>query len=210
MVETTWDQLGKEDGEFKKDVEKKYGIKTKDELKRKVDLILHKNKIREYKYVEESFGASVEPKYFWIIDFIRKFGFTVEKHKETMGASVVSQFFGEISSRKTVMEKRGMEIMVSINGVIRSIINLLYDLREFDRRLKVYAQLKSEDAKVVSKAEQILKRVWMDEVDSKKGMASINSMAQKLEFVTLRDAFMMTASVKEIEKMEVNYENVKT
>ncbi|MDD5182490.1 MAG: hypothetical protein PHC66_04995 [Candidatus Nanoarchaeia archaeon] len=207
-IQTNWGQLKPEPKKapvFKETLAKKYGIKTYDELKRNVDLILHKNRIRKYEYEEESFGPSVEPKYFWVIDFLRVMQYKIEKHWEKMGASVVSQFFGEMSTRRQFLERRGMEIMATINTVVKTIINLLYDLRELDRRLQTYDQLKAEDPKDVESAEYSLKRVWMDEVDVRKGGASINNMAQKgLEFITMRDAFMIAKTAKNVDELELN------
>ena len=88
-----------------------WGELSKEELaKRKEDvrLIKHLTKVKEYWYDEESFGVSLEPKYFWILDFIKKLGFKPEKHMEQIGASVVSQFFGEMSMRKQHLEKSSL------------------------------------------------------------------------------------------------------
>jgi hypothetical protein len=180
-----------------------------DELKKRVDevrLIKYNNIVKKYQYEEDSFVTSLEPKYFWIIDFMKKQQFKLEKTMETMGASVVSMFFGEMSARKQHLERRGMEIIGTVNVVVKSIINLLYDLREFDRRLKIYDELIVDDKSKQEAADAALKRVWMDEVDIRKGGASINSMsAQKgLEFITLRDAFMIAKGTKDVDKMDIN------
>lgn len=209
-IETTWGEFDKKDADenklkFKKEVKTKWNIKSKKELEEKVRLMLQKNLIRKYEYEEDSFNPSVEPKYFWVIDFLKTMRYKVKKHWEKMGASVVSQFFGEMSTRRQFLERRGMEIMSTVNTVVKTIINLLYDLRELDRRLKTYDQLESKDPKLVEAADASLKRVWMDEVDTRKGGASINAMSQKgLEFITLRDAFMIAKSAEEVDKLEVN------
>jgi len=170
--------------------------------------ILKRNKVPiSYEYELHSFNISLEPYYFWILDFMKKtLGLTVEKIGEELGASVVSQFFGEMSARRQFLEKRGMEILGSVNTVIKSIINLLYDLRELDRRLAVYKDLKSEDEKEREAARITLKRVWMDEVDIKKGPGSINSLTTQkgFEFITLRDAFLQVNSLADIEKVDLN------
>ena len=49
-----------------------------------------------------------------------------------------------------------------------------------------------------------LKQVWMDQVDMKKGAGSINNLAQRLEFVTLRDAYLSAENVKDVKKMDLN------
>lgn len=210
MVKTMWSTLPKkepkEEKSFSDILSNRYRIKSADELAEKVRVLKHKNKIRHYEYEEDSFGVSVEPKYFWVIDFVRKMGFTVEKSWEKMGASVVSQFFSEMGSRRTILEKRGLEILGNVNTVIRSLINLLYDLREFDRRLEIYDKIHSENKDDAEAAEVTLKRVWMDEVDIKKGNGSINAMsaAKGLEFTTLRDAFMVAKKLADINSLDLN------
>ncbi len=172
----------------------------------KIREILTRTFVDKYEIEIHDFTKSLEPYYFWLMDFFKKVGFGVEKTKEEMGASVVSQFFGELSVRKQQFERRGMEILASVNTVVKSIVNLLYDLREFDRRLKVYDDLNSSDAKKKAAARTTLKRVWMDEVDIRKGNASINVMSsqQGPQFVVLRDAFMIANNLDDIEKMDLN------
>ena len=170
-------------------------------------LMLAKNKVpNSYEYEFHSFNASLEPFYFWLLDFASKIGYKFEKVQEDMGASVVSQFFGDISARKQFLEKRGMEILGSVNTIVKSVINLLYDLRELDRRLAVYKDYESKDESEKRAGMSTLKRVWMDEVDIKKGPGSINSLsAQKgFDFVTLRDAFLTVQSQKEIDGLDLN------
>ncbi len=178
----------------------------KDKTQEKIREILIKSFVNKYEMEIHSFTTSIEPYYFWLIDFLKKIGYKIEKHKEQMAASVVSQFFGEMSARRQHLEKRGMEILATVNTVIKSIVNLLYDLREFDRRLAVYDDLHSNDPKKKEAARMTLKRIWMDEVDVRKGGASINAMtAQRgLEFTTLRDAFMIAKSLEDIDKMDLN------
>ena len=177
-----------------------------DKTKDKIREILVRSFVNKYEIEIHSFTQSIEPYYFWIIDFVKKIGFRIEKDKEQMAASVVSQFFGEMSARKQHLERRGMEILGIINTVVKSLVNLLYDLREFDRRLDVYKDLHSNDSKKVEAARLALKRIWMDEVDVRKGGASINAMtAQRgLEFTTLRDAFMIAKNINDVSKIDLN------
>ena len=97
-----------------------------------------------------------------------------------------------------------MKMLGTINTVIRSVINLIYDLKEFEIRLETYEKVRSEKPEEKEAAELGLKQLWMDQVDLKKGMGSINQMAQQLQFVTLRDAYMKAASLEEAEKMDLN------
>ncbi|MCD6575995.1 MAG: hypothetical protein J7K73_02440 [Nanoarchaeota archaeon] len=177
-----------------------------DDTREKIRAILARSFVNKYEMEIHSFTSSIEQYYFWLVDFLGKLGYKIEKDKEQMAASVVSQFFGEMSARRQHLERRGMEILATINTVIKSIVNLLYDLREFDRRLAVYKDLHSSDPKKREAARLTLKRIWMDEVDVRKGGASINAMtAQRgLEFTTLRDAFMIANSIEEVDKMDLN------
>jgi hypothetical protein len=126
----------------------------------------------------------------------------VEKTHEAMSPTVTSAFFGDMSIRRTAMERRVTEIMTSVNAVIKSIINLLYDLKEFDIRLQIYDDYHEDK----SGAEEELKRIWMDEVDVRKGTGSIHNLTtqQQYQFVTLRDAFYTAKGVKQVEDMDLN------
>ncbi len=167
---------------------------------------LEKNKVGEYVIVLDTMTHSLEPYYFWLVDFMTKIGYKVNKIGEELGASVTSAFFGEMMARKTQLERRGMEILGTINTVVKSIINLLYDLKRLDERLKIYDMLHSKDPNQRKNALLTLKRIWMDEVDIKKGRGSINSLSTTggLEFVTLRDAFMSIEKPEQVDKANLN------
>jgi hypothetical protein len=156
----------------------------------------------EYRIIYDAFGKTLEPVYFWLLDFLDKIGFKTEKVSESMSPSVTSYFFGDMGARRTQVEKRVGEILATVNTVVKSIVNLLYDLKQFDERLAIYKDFK--DVKKGAKEE--LKRVWLDEVDIKKGTGSIHNLTtnQKYEFVTLRDAFFSVDSQDDIDKIDLN------
>lgn len=164
----------------------------------------------EYHLTYDSRSEGVEPIYFWILDFMRDssgLGLgdeNVWKYKDEYDAAVASGFFSEMGSRVSQMQDRAMKLMASINAIIRSIINLLYDLREFEIRLESYDDLESGDSDKREAAELALKQVWMDKVDIQRGVGSINMMVQRLEFVTLRDAFMAAKDEADVDKMDLN------
>lgn len=177
---------------------------TEDEL-----ALLIKRTLLPEKYNFELLSTtdSVEPFYFWLIDFMKNaLRYEPEKVEEQMGASVVSGFFGEMAARREKLEEQGMKYVATINTVVKSIVNLLYDLREFDRRIAVYDEIKSDDPEKTESGELALRRIWMDEVDIRKGGASINNLSatRGLEFVTLRDAFMMAKDASSINEMDLN------
>lgn len=165
-----------------------------------------------YKIGYDSMGEGVEPIYFWILDFMRTespsgLGLEVAKTEEDFESSVGSGFFGEFGTRASVMQDRAMKMVATVNTVVRSMLNLVYDLREFKIRLETYDDAdpaKQKDPDKLRGAEMVLKTTWMDQVDIKKGRGGINMMAQDLQFVTLRDSFMQARSVKDVKSMDLN------
>ncbi len=161
-----------------------------------------------YRLVYDAIGEGLEPIYFWLLDFLRDkyrgLDYEVSKTADEYEASVGSGYFGEMGTRATKMQEQAMKMMTTINAVVRSVINLLYDLKEFEIRLEFYDQSKSKIKEEREAAMLSLKQIWMDQVDIKKGRGSINMLAQQLQFVTLRDAFMMIDSVKDAKAMDLN------
>ncbi len=155
-----------------------------------------------YLLIYDSFSEGLEPVYFWIVDYMRDnywgTGLEVKKTLDEFQGAVGSGFFGDLGTRASIMQDRAMKMLTTINSVVRSIINILYDLKEFDQRLDLYKKLKSYDDLEKNNARLSLKQVWMDRVDIQRGRGSINMMAQQLQFVTLRDAFMAADSVEEV------------
>ena len=73
---------------------------------------------------------------------------------------------------------------------LRSVLNIIYDLKEFRIRLSHYDDLKTEKKEAAILA---LKQIWMDKVDIQKGNSSIKAMALgQAGFQTLIDAFLLT------------------
>jgi hypothetical protein len=188
--------------------DKAYSNIRKELLKDYVPALLKKPK-SEYMLTYEAMGEGVEPVYFWILDFMADsppggLGLDVAKSREEFEASLSSGYFGEMGQRATLMQKQAAEYLGAINQVIKSIIQLIYDLKEFELRIAMYDGIKSENSEIKKGAVYSLKGVWMDQVDMRKGKGSINMMAQDLNFVTLRDAFFHVNSHEEIGKLDLN------
>lgn len=171
-----------------------------DTLKKKgtdIVRVLKGTAISEHELLYDAFGEALEPTYYWILDFIRDIGYEVEKISDIFAAAEASGYFGEMGQRRTALETRlagGGNVpglFGTINMVVKSIINLLYDLKTFDIRLKNYDDLKAKDPAVKRSAIEALKGFWLNEVDKAKGNAAIDMLAQQLNFITLRDAFMV-------------------
>src|SRR3989344_9099409 len=164
------------------------------------------SKAIEYNLTYDAIGEGLEPIYFWLLDFMQDsepsgLGLDeVMKNKDEYEAAVGSGIFSDLGAKATRMQEQAMKMMGTINTVIRSIINLIYDLREFDIRLETYNDLKSIDENKREAAELSLRVIWMDQVDIKRGRGSINMLASQLQFVTLRDAFLYVkdASLRDV------------
>ncbi|MCS7134376.1 MAG: hypothetical protein NZ889_00755 [Candidatus Pacearchaeota archaeon] len=154
------------------------------------------------KLIYDSTAEQLEPVYFWILDFMQESGLEVEKLVDNFSASVGGGYFAELGARATKMQEEAMKILGTVNTVLKSIINLLYDLKEFEIRLQIYKDLKEEKKK--DAALLALKQIWMDKVDIQRGRGSINALTYDLNFVTLRDAFMAAKSPEDVDKMDLN------
>src|SRR6056297_2957727 len=157
----------------------------------------------EHKLVYDSPTETLEPIYFFILDLMNDFGLKPEKLLDNFVSSPGSQHFGEMGQRISIMQQQGAKLMGDINTVLRSILNLIYDLREFKIRLRSYEDLKNPNKK--QQALLSLKQIWMDKVDVNKGNSSIKAMALgQAGFNTLIDAFLAVNDEKEIDKLDLN------
>ncbi|MGY4884398.1 MAG: hypothetical protein ACP5NZ_02350 [Nanobdellota archaeon] len=145
----------------------------------------------------------LEPLYFFIIDLMNDFVLNPEKLIDNFSSSPGSGHFAELGQRATVMQNQATKVLGDINTVLRSVLNLIYDLKEFRTRLQSYEDMKSpskKDAAILS-----LKQIWMDKVDIQKGNSSIKAMALgQAGFVTLIDAFLACKDEKDVQKLDLN------
>lgn len=162
---------------------------------------IFKNPIEQHKLIYDSFGESLEPIYFWILDTIQNLGFEMpEKLIDNFISSPGSGHFSEVGMKATRMQEEGMKMLGAANQVLKSILNIIYDLKEFKMRLQKYEELKSKEKEKKEAAMYSLKQIWMDSVDIKRGNTSLKGMASQFDYVTMIDAFMMV----ENEKLESN------
>jgi len=82
----------------------------------------------KYKLVYDSSAEGLEPVYFWLMDLIQGFGLEVTKINDNFAASPGSGYFSEVGARATRMQEEGMKILGTVNQVVKSVINILYDL----------------------------------------------------------------------------------
>lgn len=159
-----------------------------------------KNPIEKHTLIYDYAGGSLEPIYFWILDYLNnRYGKTY-KLVDNFVASPGSSVFAEMGGRATRMQEEGMKILASANTVLKSIINILYDLKEFKIRINLYDQYRKGDKAERNSALLGLKQVWMDSVDIKRGNSSLKALAQQFDYVTLIDAFMVAKELEDVTK----------
>jgi len=157
----------------------------------------------------DSPSEKLEPVYFFILDLMDSFGLQPEKLIDNFSSTPGSGHFGELGQRSSVMQQQASTLMASINTVLRSILNLIYDLRDFKIRLQSYEDLNSSDKSKSDAAKLSLKQIWMDKVDIQKGNSSIKAMAMggqggAFAYATLIDAFLFAKDEKDVDKLDLN------
>lgn len=151
-----------------------------------------KNPIEQHAIVYDAFGENLEPLYYWILDYVNRWYGKSTKFADNFASSTGSGHFSEMGMKQARMQEEGMKMLGTANQLVKSILNLIYDLKEFELRLQLYDKLKSQKKEESNAAKISLKQIWMDTVDMKRGNTSLKGMAfsQGSQFVTLIDAFM--------------------
>ena len=167
-----------------------------------------KSPIEQHKLYYDSPTEGLEPVYFWLLDFLKGGLYDeIEKITDNFVASPGSGHFSELQGKATQMQQEVSRTMGNVNTVLKSVLNLVYDLKEFRIRLKPYKIYKSKDTSAEDKLKQLLslKQIWLDNVDIRKGRGSINALSSgELDFVTLRDAFMSLKNSESISEIDLN------
>lgn len=161
--------------------------------------------LTEHTLTYDSSSETLEPIYFFILDLMNDFGLDPQKYVDTFTSSPGSGHFSELGQKATAMQQQGTKVLADINTVLRSILNLIYDLREFKIRLQYYDDLNSKDKSTKESAILSLKQIWMDRVDIQKGNSSIKAMALgQAGFQTLIDAFLIVKETEDVENLDLN------
>ncbi|MBU0958811.1 MAG: hypothetical protein KKB31_02580 [Nanoarchaeota archaeon] len=158
----------------------------------------------EHTLVYDSSSETLEPVYFFIVDLMEEFGMAPEKLIDNFSSSAGSGHFSEMGGKASIMQQSATQTLGQMNTVLKSILNIIYDLRDFKIRLQTYDDLKDsskKDAAILS-----LKQLWMDKVDlAAKGNSSIKAMAlSQAGFQTLIDAFLVAKDTKDVQKLDLN------
>jgi len=187
---------------FKKLISEEGAHKAIREIQKKGKKVIPKSEA-EHTLIYDSSSETLEPIYFFILDLMNDFGFGVEKLVDNFTSSPGSGHFAELGQRATIMQQQGSKLLGDINTVLRSVLNLIYDLRDFKLRLQLYDDLKDDKNKEAALLS--LKQLWMDKVDLNKGNSSIKAMALgQAGFQTLIDAFLFAKDVEHAKTIDLN------
>ena len=159
------------------------------------------NPIENHSLIYDSGAEGLEPVYFWILDFMNDmFSGKVDILIDNFISSPGSGHFSEMGQKLTKMQEEAGRWLGATNQLVKSILNLIYDLKEFKLRLEPYNKLKSPKPEERYAAELTLKQIWLDTVDIKRGGSAIKQLAatgaNQPNFVTLIDAFMASKNEK--------------
>ena len=190
-----------------KEGDDKPGILTQDTGKLEVDnltkaigKVVSYNKgkpLANFNLTYDAQTGQLEPIYYWLLDFIQDMGIDTRKITDNFTSSPGSGHFLDMEQRQSKMRQEAMTTLGGINQIIKSVINLLYDLKEFEMRLENYKDAHSKDKQKREAGILGLKQIWLDNVDIKRGNTSIKGMAfSQSSFATLIDAFMIVQDEK--------------
>ncbi len=142
----------------------------------------------------ESEKKFVEETYYWILHFMRHGAAglpNVEKLLDSFSSSVQSSLFGVSEQRLAIQQDRASQYLKGISEMVKSLPQLIRDLRLLDERLSFYeATFNNPDTE---SADHALKGIWIDLVEGgAKNPGSVYGMAQQLNFTILPDLFFRT------------------
>ncbi|MFA4952705.1 MAG: hypothetical protein WC584_00620 [Candidatus Pacearchaeota archaeon] len=159
----------------------------------------------EHSLSYESYAETLEPIYYFIIDLMNDFGLSTEKLIDNFSSMPGGPHFSESGMKMARMQEEASKMMQSVGVLTRSILNIIYDLKEFKIRLQVYDDLKSKNENTSEAAKLSLKQIWLDKVDLQRSQGSIHAMTTgQLGFQTLRDAFLAVKDEKDVDKIDLN------
>lgn len=153
--------------------------------------------VAEHTLIYDSSSETLEPIYFFILDLMNEMGLNTEKYVDNFVSTPGSGHFQELGMRASTMQQQASNLLGAVNNVVKSVLNLVFDLKDIRIRLEHYDELNSKDKASQEAAQLSLKQIWMDKVDILKGNSSIKAMALgQAGFQTLLHAFLVVNDAK--------------
>ncbi len=141
-------------------------------------------------YIEiDNIGEGVENSYFQILDLMKSRGYQVNKTEDVFASSEMSSIWGDMARRRSEQETRAMQLMATLNGMIKDLFKIIRTITIIDERLEFYKRSNAGD----SSADSTLKDIWVTLVEQgTKNPSSVIGMATQVGFVALPDYFYTT------------------
>ncbi|MBW2970136.1 hypothetical protein KY319_03365 [Candidatus Woesearchaeota archaeon] len=191
-------KLGKE---FEKAIENIANHEWVEVAKDQMVVTDYPNPLSRYYLGLSSWHESIEPYYYWIMNFLEHTGFPViEKVTDTFTAAEHSSFYGASAQRLGLAQDKVAQYLATIGKMVKDLFQLVRELRWIDERLEIYRDAFgiNKEGKPTEKgpqkgAELALKGMWVDLVDGvvqgQRTGSNIFVMAQQLQFTSLPDMF---------------------
>ncbi len=139
------------------------------------------------------------------------------KTAESVDPAALSNLMTMAFEKRKALEDRAMQLLGSVNTVVKSIISITYELKELDRNYSFYKLAESSDLQKKAASELALKRIFIDNVDARKGGASLSALSRAptqgqggAGFIDLISVFYSVKSLKDTEALQRNeqYKNI--
>ncbi len=159
-----------------------------------------------------------QTEYMSMNQMLASLGYSRLATNESIDPSAVSNLMTIFLDKKKALEDRVMQLLGNINTVLKSVIAITYELKELDRNLSFYKLSKAGEKEKAEAAELALKRIFLDNVDARKGGASLSSLSRSSTqaqgggpgFIDIVAAFYQVKSLKAISDLQRNeqYKNI--
>ncbi len=143
-----------------------------------------------YRMLLQAPNQNLEEIYYWFLNFARiDLGFSqVEKIYDVFTASESSALWGNIGQRQSIQQDRAAQHLRGISELVRTLFQIVRELRILDERLEPYARWKTSKS-----ADITLKGLYANLVEQGgQNPDSIYSLASKIGFTVLPDLFFNT------------------
>ena len=156
--------------------------------------------------VWDTFNASVEETYFWLLDMCRDgMGFPeVIKIVDLFTASEMSSFWGIQQQRIQIQQDQIAKHLGNIGGFVKQLFQMVRELRIIDERLSLYKDAEDGNSKSRNSAESSLKGLYVDIVEGgAKNPSSVLGLGSQLQFTSLPDLFftMHPVTIDDVDKV---------
>lgn len=149
--------------------------------------------LKKYFIEIDDIGAGVEQHYFHLLNLLRLNKYKVDKTKDVFASSEMSSFWADMARRRSEQEQRAMQLMATLNGMVKDLFKVMRSMLIMEERLSFYEKSKEGDPA----GDSSLKDIWVTLVEQgSKNPASVLGMATQVGFAPLPDYFY-TTQVKE-------------